>query len=394
MTVHAPGASPPREPALLCFSHLRWNFVYQRPQHLMVRLAKSYRVMFFEEPVVAEDGVQRLEVREVAPRVRVFVPHLSDADLNDSLRAAAAQRYLLNDVIAREHAEDGLLWFYTPMALAFAGHLLSQPWIYDCMDELSAFAGAPAEMSSREARLLARADLVFTGGRSLYLAKRELHPNVHCVPSSVDAAHFRKARMPQEEPTDQLAIPGPRIGFAGVIDERMDLSLVRRVARLRPDWQLIMLGPVVKIDPATLPRLPNIHYLGLKPYQELPAYLSGWNVAMLPFAHNAATRFISPTKTPEYLAAGLPVVSTSIPDVLANYGAEGLALIADTAPVFVAAVEAALKLNLPAFWRRADQALERGSWDQTVEHIESLIGRLGSRSIGAHVRFPPAVAAH
>ena len=209
------------------------------------------------------------------------------------------------------------------MSLAFSDHLAPGLIVYDCMDELSAFRGAPPELVEREVELMCRANLVFTGGYSLYEAKRQRHDNAHPFPSSVDVEHFAAARRPQHDPDDQAEIPHPRLGFYGVIDERLDIALIEQVARMRPDWQIVLVGPVVKIDPAELPQRDNIHYLGGKTYDELPQYLSGWDVAIMPFALNESTRFISPTKTPEYLAGGCPVVSTPITDVVRTYGDTG-----------------------------------------------------------------------
>ncbi|MDP8922487.1 MAG: glycosyltransferase, partial [Chloroflexota bacterium] len=249
--------------------------------------------------------------------------------------------------------------------------------VYDCMDELSAFRFAPPLLREREARLFERADLVFTGGHSLYEAKRRRHPSVYPFPSSVDVAHFRRARSAQPDPADQASVQHPRLGFYGVIDERLDIQLIRSVAEARPDWQIVLVGPVAKIDRETLPRLPNVHYLGAKQYDELPAYLAGWDVALLPFACNEATRFISPTKTPEYLAAGRPVVSTPIRDVVRPYGDRGLARIAATAPEFVAAVEQALVEDGAARLAKADPFLAEMSWDRTWQqmwrHVESVL---------------------
>lgn len=360
-------------PDVLCLSHLRWNFVFQRPQHLLTRLsAASRRVFFVEEPVPA-DGPPRLAVRTEPSGVRVAVPHLPSTHIQDRLTSQALQRALLDELLRQEGIDDFLLWYYTPMALGFSEHLDARAIVYDCMDELSAFAGAPAELRDRELSLLARADLVFTGGRSLYEAKRDRHPRVHCFPSSVDVAHFQSARGISSEPADQASLPRPRIGYAGVIDERMDLPLLAAVAAARPEWQLVMLGPVVKIDPASLPRLPNIHYLGMKSYDELPKYLAGWDVAMLPFARNESTRFISPTKTPEYLAAGRPVVSTSIRDVVRPYGINRLVHIADTPDEFVEAIEAALATDVDHHCARADSFLATNSWDRTVAEMRALI---------------------
>jgi UDP-galactopyranose mutase len=258
-----------------------------------------------------------------------------------------------------------VLWYYTPMAMPFTRHLTPLATVYDCMDELSAFAGAPPALRAREVDLLARADLVFTGGQSLYESKRGCHPSVHAFPSSVDVAHFARARAPQADPPDQATLPHPRIGFFGVIDERMDCELVHGIASARPDWQLVFLGPIVKISPDALPHAPNIHYLGPKAYDDLPSYLAGWDVAILPFARNEATRFISPTKTPEYLAAGCAVVSTSIRDVVRPYGQQGLARIADTVPAFVSAIDESLREDAAARRAKADAFLSQMSWDRT-----------------------------
>jgi UDP-galactopyranose mutase len=241
------------------------------------------------------------------------------------------------------------------------------------MDELSGFKHAPPELLAREASLLSKADLVFTGGHALYEAKRKLHDNIHPFPSSVDRAHFGKARQNPAEPADQASIARPRLGFFGVIDERMDLALLEAVAKARPDWQLVLLGPVVKIDAAELPRLPNLHYLGSKSYAELPSYIAHWDVALLPFAKNDSTRFISPTKTPEYLAAGKPVVSTSIRDVVRPYSVQGLARIADTPADFINACAVALAEPPDRLLPRADRFLSKMSWDTTWAGMAALL---------------------
>ena len=275
--------------------------------------------------------------------------------------------------MARERITDFVAWYYTPMPLAFTGHLRPLATVYDCMDELSAFHGAPAALKMREAELMTRADLMLTGGQTLYEAKRNQHRNIHPFPSSVDVAHFGRARRIAVDPPDQAQIPRPRLGFFGVIDERMDLGLIDGVAARRPDWQIVLVGPVVKIDPATLPSRANVHYLGTKKYDELPQYVAGWDVALLPFARNEATRFISPTKTPEYMAAGKPVVSTSIRDVVRPYGQQGLVRIADTVDAFVAACAAAMEENASERVTQADAFLRQTSWDGTWLRISRLM---------------------
>jgi glycosyltransferase involved in cell wall biosynthesis len=361
----------PRVYDLVCLSHLRWDFVYQRPQHLLTRFARERRVFFVEEPLYG-DG-PRLEVRQRGDTLWTAVPHLphglTPADEEE------AQRTLLDGLLAEHRVRDTVLWYYTPMALAFTRHLRPLAVVYDCMDELSAFRGAPPALVEREADLLRRADLVFTGGQSLWEAKRTRHPGVHCFPSGIDAAHFARARGAMAEPADQAAIPGPRIGFFGVLDERLDVELVRALAAARPEWSLVMIGPVVKIAPEELPRAANIHYLGPKRYDELPGYLAGWDVAALFFALNEATRFISPTKTPEYLAAGKPVVSTPIRDVVHPYGDAGLVRIAAGAAEWVEAVEAALARGPgdAAWLARVDRFLGGISWERTWGEMDALL---------------------
>jgi len=358
---------------LVCFSHLRWDFVYQRPQHLLSRFAKTRRVFFIEEPIISSENSGYLEISKRECGVWVAVPRLPTAI--SEKEAIAMQQLLLDALFVDAEIQAPILWYYTPMAMPFTQHLEASAVVYDCMDELSAFKGAHPELQSRESRLFSFADLVFTGGRSLYEAKQHQHSDVHAFPSSIDVAHFAQARRQVDEPADQATIPHPRLGFYGVVDERMDLALLDGVAQARPDWHLVIVGPVVKIDPATLPHRANIHYLGGKSYQELPKYLAGWDVTLLPFARNESTRFISPTKTPEYLAAGKPVVSTSIRDVIRPYGDEKLVYIADAVPEFVEAIANALDQNQnDATWQnRVDAFLSKNSWDRTWQQMNELI---------------------
>ncbi|HZI05615.1 MAG TPA: glycosyltransferase family 1 protein, partial [Archangium sp.] len=371
-------------PDLVCLSHLRWKFVFQRPQHLMSRFARERRVFFVEEPAWGP-GATSLKVVRSPEGVWVATPHIHVEGATqvtpdpppgtrvDPEHLVAVQRELIEAMLVDQGVNDFVLWYYTPMALAFSHQLRPSVTVYDCMDELSAFSGAPPLLVQREQELMRRADVMFTGGHHLYEAKREHHPNVHPFPSSVDVPHFAQARQGLADPADQAHLPRPRIGYCGVIDERMDLALVEGVARARPDWQWVMVGPVVKISPDSLPRLPNIHYLGGKKYQELPAYLGNWDVAMTPFARTRATRFLSPTKTPEYLAAGKPVVSTSIRDVVRPYGEQGLVHIADAPADFVRACEEALVEDRATWLPRVDAHLATMSWDSTWSQMKALL---------------------
>jgi len=378
-----PSAMDPQPTNLICFSHLRWNFVFQRPQHLMSRFARDMHVIYWEEPVdIAPGETAYLMIREAedARGVIVVVPHLPQGMPEDA-REAALSRLL--DAHVASLRGSLITWYYTPMMLPFSRHLDADVTVFDAMDELSKFRFAPVKLLELEQELIDKADLVFTGGTSLYEAKKHRHPDVHCFPSSVDRAHFAKARSTLFDPADQDDLPRPRLGFYGVIDERFDTKLLDQVAAMRPDWSFVMVGPVVKISEDDLPKRPNIHYLGGKTYAELPAYLSGWDVALMPFAMNESTEFISPTKTPEYLAGGKPVVSTPVRDVVRHYGHLEGVKIASTADEFASACDEALELarNPEDGWlAEADLMLSATSWDTTQARMAGLIAeRLGVR---------------
>lgn len=387
----APGTVPPAiiDRPLICFSHLRWDFVFQRPQQLMTRFAERCPVIYWEEPAETLEASPRLAFREnVVPGISVATPQLPAGLTGEAAQAALAG--LLDELIAAV-GRPAVLWYYTPMMLPFSQHLKADCVVYDCMDELANFRFAPPGLIELEDALIAKADLVFTGGYSLYEAKRHRHPRVFPFPSSVDREHFGGARSPLDEPAALRDIPHPRLGFYGVIDERIDLELLAAVADAQPDWSLIMVGPVVKIDAADLPRRANIHYLGSQPYADLPAYLRGWDVALMPFAINTATRFISPTKTPEYLAAGCPVVSTPITDVIRHYGELDAVAIAADADAFVAACASALSLrNGDGHWLdAADQILRGMEWSITAAGMWSLVEQRIARGPAAPAIVSP-----
>jgi UDP-galactopyranose mutase len=365
---------------LVVYSHLRWDSVYQRPQHLVSRLSRRRLVLFVEEPIAAEPGVpDSWDVQFATPRLRICRPVLTSDGSNgfggDFERLAKMMTLLLR----WQEVGDHTAWLYTPMAWPLARSLAPELVVYDCMDELSAFLGAPAAMREREAELLRSADVVFTGGASLYRAKRSQHPRVRCFPSSVDARHFRPAREALALPPDLRAIPGPRLGYYGVLDERLDLDLLAALADARPEWNTVLIGPICKIDPASLPERPNLHYLGQRAYEDLPGYLAGFDACLLPFARNEATRFISPTKTLEYMAAEKPIVSTPIPDVADAYA--DVVYLADGPAEFVAACERALAAGPAERERRAEamrRVLQRTSWATTVEAMRREL-RLAAR---------------
>ncbi len=366
MNMHSSNVSSPKAGLdVICFSHLRWDFVFQRPQHLMTRLARNGRVFVIEEPE-SHEGESFIDVSPRGENIYVCVPHLADG--NDEQ---------IPDLVDKLRVEQGIdnyiAWFYTPMMLEWGSRLEPKATVYDCMDQLSAFKGAPPELLEREQALFEKADLVFTGGHSLYGAKKDQHHSVHAFPSSIDTAHFSRARDITEDVPEQMDIGHPRIGFVGVIDERTDIALLKAIAELRPDWQFVMAGPVVKISEDDLPRRDNIHYLGQKSYDDLPSILSGWDAAMMPFALNESTKYISPTKTPEYLAAGLPVVSTPITDVVSPYGEMGLVHIESTPREFVEHLQFAMDEDANARNEAATQFLAQNSWDKTFQEMNELI---------------------
>lgn len=364
--------SPIKLKDLICFAHHRWNFIYHRPQHLMSRFAKCFRVFYIEEPVFNALS-DHYEISLTSDKVIIVVPHLQ----YDHKRPDVDMRTqgIIDKLFATENISNYLLWYYTPLALRVSNHLNAKFIVYDCVNDLSALKSATPELKQLELELLSKSNVVFTAGQSLFEVKKKLHTNIYLFPNSIDRKHFEQARSIKFDLPDQDVIPHPRIGFFGVIDERLDIALLENVSRLRPNWHFIMIGPVEKMEPSSLPNFHNIHYLGIKTYNELPHYLAGWDLAMIPFVHNESTRFISPAKTPEYLAAGKPVVSTPIIDVIRPYGNKGLVRIAGTPDEFVRVVEGELANEDRAEWvELVDEFLAHNSWNKTWSEMMSIIG--------------------
>lgn len=376
--------------SLIVFSHLRWRGVYQRPQHLLSRFSREIPVVVVEEPsFVLEDGAKsRLDVF-VEDDVTVLVPILapdrghqmgfSEDTRDDVMRLiepvlTAFSRGTRSDRPAMT-AAGPVVWYYTPMALGLLPTTIQPALVvFDVMDDLASFHGAPRSLREQEAEMLRTADLVFAGGPSLYEARRDRHPSVHSFPSGVEPAHFGQAANGLAPAADLAAIPRPILGFYGVLDERVDFSLIAGIADARPDWTLVLVGPIAKIDPADLPRRANIVYFGQQRYADLPAFLAGFDVALLPFAINEATRSISPTKTLEYLAGDKPIVSTAIRDVVLLYG--DVVTVAEDTPAFVAAIDAALAESPPERQRRITRGrahLVEHDWDAIAAGMTSLI---------------------
>ena len=349
---------------IVCLAHLRWHSVFQRPQQLMSRFAAERPVYYFEEPEQAEVASLRLQ-RCTATGVMVATPLLPDTQ--DMVAIGRLLHALLDEV------GPAVGWYYTPMALRFSEDVAWTATVFDVMDELSAFRFAPAELRSLEQRLFRKADLVFTGGASLFEAKKQQHHNIHCYPSGVDLPHFMTARDGLPEPADQAVLPRPLLGYFGVIDERLDLDLIASMAALRPNWHFAMLGPLAKVTDADLPKAPNIHWLGAKAYADLPAYLCHWDVALMPFALNEATRFISPTKAPEYLAGGIRVVSTPVADVVRRFEHMEAVTVASDAQGFVEAAERCMARSDFSDFMPVDDFLATISWDGIHSAMATLL---------------------
>jgi UDP-galactopyranose mutase len=378
-TLLRPAGARTERPTLLVLSHLRWGFVFQRPQHVLSRLAAHADILFVEEPV-HDPETQRLAITAVAPGVEVVTPHLGDPAPGFADVHFQPLGRMLDELLAQRRVRSPLAWFYTPMALPILKYLEPCGIVYDCMDDLASFRFAPAELLKREARLLDLADVVLTGGPSLHATRKARRPDARCLPSAVDVEHFARSRLDARGDEAAAAaalhvgIPGPRLGYMGVIGERLDLHLLDELARHRPDWSFVMVGPVVKITPASLPDRPNIHWLGMAPYALLPYLLAHWDLALMPFALNEATRFISPTKTLEYLASGLAVVSTPVPDVVSLYG--HVVRVASGAEGFERAIEQELARPAAGNPRHVDELaslLRSSTWDAMVSRVAAAI---------------------
>lgn len=351
---------------LVVFCHLRWDFVYQRPQHIISRMSEDYKILFVEEPWPSSDPGHSLKM--LSSNLHIFRPNISHLDELPEV---------LSQILGT--SEVPMAWFYSPSFCTVLKHLQFETVIYDCMDELSLFKGAPASLIQQERVLLENTDIVFTGGRSLFEAKQPHHLNVHCFPSSVDFDHFARARNGISLPSDISEIPSPIVGYFGVVDERLDLELIEETAAKLPEVSFVFIGPVVKISESDLPRLPNIHYLGMKDYQTLPNYLKAFNVAMMPFALNDATKYISPTKTLEYMAAGKPIVSTRVKDVEREYS-NSVHLVSDSTEF----VENLRKIMYPkevdsTHVDRYGEILNKTSWNSTVSRMKDAIGELNTK---------------
>jgi len=365
---------------IVVFSHLRWNFVWQRPQQFLSRFAKDHPVLFVElaDFDLAESESPRVELSSVAPNVTVFVGHFplsyqATAKVTEFLQSGVREAMNSLDI------ERPLLWFYNPMDSGWTlGHFAERGVVYDCMDELSQFKGAPPELIEREAALIKAADVVFTGGYELWTKKSKQHPNTHFFGCAVEYDHFAQAQEEGPIPEDLAAIPRPRVGWFGVVDERVDYELLRQAAAARPEISFVVVGPAVKVDPADFPQAPNLHWLGGRDYAQLPHYCRGYDVCMMCFALNEATEFINPTKALEYLATGKPVIGTAVRDVVRQY--QDTVKIANSPEEFVTLIDDALAGKQADMVSAGIEKARAASWESTVSAMEEIIDEALSAS--------------
>ena len=369
---------------LLTFSHLRWNSAPRRPHHIMSRMAGKRDILFIEEPIL-RGGDATLEVTAAEPRLRVIQPHLPFNGTGFGDHQVETLATLLRAFLTREGYKEYAAWVYTPMAVTLARALRPKAMVYDCMDELASFLLAPPELPEREAELLAYADVVFADGPGLHRSKRNQHPFVHSFPSGVDTEHFATADD-VDEARDQESLPHPRLGLFGVVDERMDLSILQHLSAERPDWQIVVVGPIARIEASRLPHGSNLHYIGLRSYQEIPSYLAGWDVCLMPFQKSAVTTYISPRKCLEYMAAGRPIVSTPIPDIAEPYG--DVVRTGEGPEGFLEACERALaetEAQQNARESLSRQILHRTSWEETVDRMDLILRHVAGEGFARKV---------
>ncbi len=363
---------------LLYLAHLNWDHVWQRPQQLMTRFATRCRVIYCDPAEITRDAAAvHLAERPGADGICVVRPIFPDSILDSPGHSFRELWVQLLPRLLTMAGPNIVLWVSSPRSdyLVAAARPHVRLAVYDCMDDLASFRDGGAELRQREAHLLDLVDLLFTGGHAMYEARKDRHAHAHCFPSGVDAAHYRQVEAPAFPfPAPVAWVPQPRLGYIGVLDERIDWPLIAAIAHERPGWHWVLVGPTAKVHPRELPGGPNIHYVGQRPYAELPAYLRSFDIATMPFALNEATRSISPTKTLEYLAGGMSIMSSSVPDVVAGY--RGIVEIADGAAAWLRAIEDMLGESPAQKQLRRDLArplLAQASWDNIAARMWHLM---------------------
>ncbi len=367
------------EYSILVHSHLRWDWVWQRPQQFLSRLSENHPILFVEEPWFVDyliESETTVWQAEKFPNITVVRPHFPEAWKKDRARIDAERRKTVDELLAGPLGDtfsEPVQWFYDPMAvIPFGGQMNEIANIYDCMDQLSQFRGAPAELVRRERLLLELADVVFAGGPKIHQAKVLHNENCHSYGCGVEIAHFGKARRPETPIPDDVAhLQGPVLGFFGCVDERMDYELLAKMAAAHPEWQIVIIGPAIKVDPEQFPQRENIHWLGAREYQQLPGYVKAFDVCLMPFAINEATEFINPTKALEYMATGTPIVSTAIEDVVLQFS--DVVQIADSHEEFIAFCERTISSPDSEAIQLGLELTTLNSWEAIVERLEQHI---------------------
>ncbi len=384
----------PREDwPIIVHCHLGWDWVWQRPQQFISRLSARHAVLFVEtlapDPQLAAP-LARFRTADNFPNITILSLQFPTWRWNNGHYVDAERQRLVQEFVASRPGnpfEHAVQWFYDPMAAtAFQGHMGEILTVYDCMDELSKFRGAPPDILQREAKLLMRADVVFTGGRKLFEAKSRYHDNCHFYGCGVDEEHFGQARQNSTQIPPQLApLSKPVLGYFGVVDERMDYELVAKLAEVNPEWSVVIVGPAVKVDAQSLPQRSNLHWLGQQAYADLPAFCKGFDVCMMPFALNEATEFINPTKALEYMATAKPIVSTAVADVVRNFGS--VVKIAQSADDFISLCRQALAAPEPETTQRGLQMVRENSWESIVSQLERHVSEALVKKQTARVSF-------
>lgn len=362
--------------SLIVHSHLRWDWVWQRPQQFLSRLSVKHPVLFCEGPRLVDEDITpyySVEQDEKYPNVSVLLMHLPASRFGDGDWVDATRTHLLKEALAgplKGKYNRPVQWFYDPMATpAFAGKIGEIANVYDCMDQLSQFRFAPPELISRERQLLKKADVVFAGGYKMWEDKKQHNENSHFYGCGVDVDHFATARSGETVvPADINFVERPILGYFGVVDERLDYDLIARLADSNPNWNVCIVGPPCKIDPNELPQRDNLFWLGGRPYAELPAYAKAFDVCLMPFALNEATEFINPTKTLEYMAMGKPIVSTPVPDVVTNFGRN--VAVSSNSDEFIALCRQAAENPDCDQIKRGLEMANRNTWDYIVSQLE------------------------
>jgi glycosyltransferase involved in cell wall biosynthesis len=359
---------------IIALCHLSWNWVWQRPQQFLSRLAKTHPVLFVETYCTeTPTTIVKLRSADGHPNVTICEMHLPASRWNDGKFIDRERRRALRSALSNElegRFDDAILWFNDPMAVtAFAGHLDESLIVYDCMDELSQFKGAPPALIEREYELLEVADVVFCGGRKMRDKRLPINSNSHFYGTGVDIRHFGTALSPNLAVDPEIAaLKGPVLGYFGVVDERIDYELLGALADANPNWHVVMVGPTTKVDPANFPKRRNLHFIGSRPYAQLPAITKGFSVCLMPFARNEATEYINPTKALEYMATGRPVVSTALDEVKSNFS--GVARIARTHSEFISMCRSEVDSPSDSRIARGIKLAAENTWDAIVGKME------------------------